>query len=172
VDAATGSHTLSALVVAKAIAAIDTVAGFSANDGPCVGTPTPLDETKRVRVAADLYAILMMGAAQAQFGAGITAYQSASGTATLSSSDFPGILSRRIDQAPGTAGLQELKEWMVLLQYLKTVLGGTVPASYASTANFTQFGSFGASVTVRNATYPLANIGQLMGTLGALQAAP
>jgi len=171
-DAATGTTTLSALIVGKALAAIDTLEGFSPWDGPCKGTPTALPGT-RVRVAADLYAILMLGAAQAQFGVSITPYQGATGTAALSSADFPSLLAHRIDAAPVNApGLQELKEWTALLMYLGTNLGGSVSSDYASTANFAQFGSFGAAVTTRNTTYPLASIGQLMGTLGGLQAAP
>ena len=36
----------------------------------------------------------------------------------------------------------------------------------------TEFGSFGSAVKTRNASYPLAAIGQLAGTIGSLQQAP
>jgi hypothetical protein len=68
--------------------------------------------------------------------------------------------------------VQEVKEWTALLMYTSLSLGGTISADYASTPLFTQFGSFGPAVQVRQASYPIASIGQLMGTLGALQAAP
>lgn len=172
-DSATGSTSLSALIVSKAVDAIDTLAAFSPYDGPCKGTASDLTGTTRLRVAADLYAILMMGAAQAQFGVNITAFKAATGTVALSSADFPGLLANRIDATPvGTPGVQELKEWTALLMYMGTSLGGSVSADYASTANFTQFGTFGAAVQTRNASYPIASLGQLMGTLGGLQVAP
>ena len=60
---------------------------------------------------------------------------------------------------------------MALLSYVTTGLGGSISSDYASTTNFTQFGSFGAAVRTRDANYPIANIGQLMTTLGGLQAA-
>ena len=60
---------------------------------------------------------------------------------------------------------------MALLSYVATGLHGSINSDYASTTNFVQFGSFGAAVQTRNSTYPLASIGQLMGTLGGLQAA-
>lgn len=175
-DSTAGTTTLSALVVSKAVAAIDTLAAFSPNDGPCKGAATDLSGTARLRVAADLYAILMMGAAQAQFGVNITAFKAATGTGTLSSADFPGLLANRIDAAPvGAPGVQELKEWTALLMYMGTSLGGSISADYASTANFAEWavpGKVGAAVQTRNASYPIASIGQLMGTLGGLQAAP
>ena len=61
---------------------------------------------------------------------------------------------------------------MALLSYLGKGLGGSISSEYASTANFTQFGIFGAAVQIRNASYPLASIGQFIGTLSTLQAAP
>jgi 5'-nucleotidase len=172
VAASAGSSTLSSLVVSKAVAAIDTLAGFSPFDGACKGATSNLSGTARIRVAADLYAILMLGAAQAQFGVAITPYKAATGATTLSSADFPGLLANRVDQSPTTPGVQEVKEWTALLMYTSLSLGGTISADYASTPLFTQFGSFGPAVQVRQASYPIASIGQLMGTLGALQAAP
>ena len=68
--------------------------------------------------------------------------------------------------------MQELKEWMALLSYVATGLGGSINSDYASTTNFAQFGSFGVAVRTRDANYPIASIGQLMSTLGGLQAAP
>ena len=94
------------------------------------------------------------------------------GTAVLSETNLPAVLANRIDAAPATPGVQELKEWMALLSYVGTGLGGSIGPEYLSTANFAQFGSFGVAVQNRNATYPLASIGQLVGTLAGLQSAP
>ncbi len=171
-DSAAGTTTLSALVVSKAVAAIDTVYGFAPNDLTNTGAASALTEAVRVRVAVDLYALLLLGAVESEFGIAITPYASATGGAVLTGADLPGLLANRIDAAPGSGGVQELKEWMALLSYLGTGLGGEVPAAYASTANFAQFGSYGAAVQARNDTYPIANIGQLVSTLAALQGAP
>lgn len=171
-DRAAGTNTLSALVVSKAVAAIDTLAGFAATDGANIGSATPLPASARVRVAVDLYAVLLLGAVQAQFGVAITPYQSATGPAVLSGANLPGLLANRIDAAPATGDIQELKEWMALLSYVGTGLGGSITGEYASTANFTQVPGFGAAVRTRNASYPIASIEELMATLGGLQAAP
>ena len=61
---------------------------------------------------------------------------------------------------------------MALLSYLGAGLGGHITSSYASSSNFTQFSGFGAAVRTRNATYPLASLGQLLTTLGGLKGAP
>lgn len=171
-DGAAGTTTLSALIVSKAVAAIDTVSGFAATDGANVRETTNLSDGTRVRAAVDLYALLLLGAVQAQFGVTITPYQSATGNTVLSSADFAAILANRIDAAPATGGIQELKGWMALLSYEGTVLGGSIGAEYASSANFAQFGSFGLAVQVRNGGYPLASIGQLVATVGGLLKAP
>ncbi len=171
-DAASGGASLTILVVSKAIAAIDTVAGFAPTDAANTGSATDLSGTARVRLATDLYAVLALGAVQAQFGITITVYKSATGDATLSGADLTGVLPNRINAAPAGAGVQELKEWMALLSYLGTGLKGAIPAAYASTSDFTQFGSFGAAVQTRNASYPVASIGQFLGALGGLQGAP
>lgn len=176
-DAASGTKTLNALIVGKAIAAIDTVTGFAPTDPSCVGATTAIT-APRVRIAADLYAVLMMGAAQAEFGADIKAYAAGTGTTLLTAANMPGLLANRIDLDPATAGMQEVKEWMALLVYMVTppaqgghFTSGTITTEYSSTANFAQFGTFGAAVQVRNASYPIASIGQLMTTLGGLMAA-
>lgn len=172
-DAATGTTSLNALIVGKAALAINTVSGFAPSDAACVGASAPLPATARYRLAADLYAVLMMGAAQAQFGQAIVAYQGATGSAMLSAADMPGLMANRINASPTSGAVVELKEWMALLNYMGTGLGGNVGAAYASTPVFTDFGTkFGPAVTTRNAAYPLADIGQLMGTLQALNAAP
>ena len=171
-DSLAGTSTLSALVVVKAIAAIDTLASFAPADGANIGPATDLPTGIRVRVVADLFAILSLGAVQTQFGTAITAYKSATGPAVLSGADFPGLLVNRIDASPAVAGVQELKEWMALLSYLGAGLGGHITSSYASSSNFTQFPGFGAAVRTRNATYPLASLGQLLTTLGGLKGAP
>jgi hypothetical protein len=68
--------------------------------------------------------------------------------------------------------VQELKEWMALLSNVGTGLGGTIGPEYKSTTNFTEFSTFGSAVQTRNASYPLADIAQLVGTVAALQQAP
>ena len=171
-DSAAGTTTLDALIVSKAVAAIDTVAGFAPGDGANTGLATNLSATSRVRVSVDLYAVLLLGGVQSQFGVAITPYNSATGPGILSRADIPGIMANRIDAAPATPGVQELKEWMALLSYLGKGLGGTITSEYASTSNFTQFGSFGAAVQTRNSTYPIASIGQFIVTLSTLQGAP
>jgi 2',3'-cyclic-nucleotide 2'-phosphodiesterase (5'-nucleotidase family) len=172
VAAAAGTSTVTALVVSKAVAAVDSVAGFSPGDGANLGVPTALADGTRIRAAVDFYAVLLIGAVQSQFGVAITPYQAATGTEVLSSANLAAILGNRIDAAPGSAGVQELKEWMALLSYETTGLGGVIGTLYASTGNFSQFPSFGAAVQNRNAGYPLASIGQMAGTLAALAAAP
>ncbi len=171
-DSAAGTNTLSALIVSKAVAAIDTVSGFAPSDTENIGPATPLSDTVRVRMAVDLYAVLLLGAVQAQFGVTITPYASATGTTVLSGADIPGLLANRIDAAPGTPNIQELKEWMALLSYVGTGLGGSIPHGYDSNSNFTKFIHFGPAVRTRNVSYPLASIGQLFGTLSGLQNAP
>lgn len=165
-----GTTAVTTMVVSKAVAAIDTVAGFAATDTMNTGQPTNLSGTTRIRAAVDLYAVLLINAVQSQFGIAITPYQAATGSTVLSSADFPTLLGNRIDVAPATAGVQELKEWMALLSNVGA-LGGSIGREYASTPIFTQFGSFGSAVQTRNSTYPLAAIGQLVGTIGSLQQA-
>jgi 2',3'-cyclic-nucleotide 2'-phosphodiesterase (5'-nucleotidase family) len=167
-----GISAVSSLIVSKAVAAIDTVSGFAPTDAENTGAATPLNPANRVRVAVDLYAVLLINAVQSQFGVAITPYQSATGSTVLSSADFATLLGNRIDAAPATSGIQELKEWTALLLNVTTGLGGAINADYASTANFAQFPTFGVAVRTRNASYPLASIGQFATTIGALQAAP
>jgi 2',3'-cyclic-nucleotide 2'-phosphodiesterase (5'-nucleotidase family) len=172
VDAAAGTNSASALVVSKAVAAIDTVSGFAVTDASNTGLTTDISGTSRVRVATDLFAVLALGAVQAQFGVTVTVYKSATGPATLSGADLSGILANRINAAPAGPGVQELKEWMALLSYLQSGLKGTISPAYASSSDFTQFGSAGAAVQTRNASYPLASIGQFIGTLSSLGGNP
>ncbi len=167
-----GSRQVSALVVSKAVDAIGTVSGFAATDGTSSAQPTPLTGSTRVRTSVDLYALLLLNAVEAEFGVTITPYQSATGSTALSAADFPTLLGNRIDAAPATSGVQELKEWMALLSDVGTGLRGTIGPQYASTADFTQFSTFGTAVTTRNASYPLAAIGQLAGTVAGLEQAP
>ena len=167
-----GTAAVTSMVVSKAVAAIDTVSGFAATDATNTGPTTDLTGTKRIRTAVDLYAVLLINAVQSQFGVAITPYQSATGSTVLSSADYPTLLGNRIDAAPATAGVQELKEWMALLSNVGSGLGGSITPAYASTPIFTQFSSFGSAVQTRNATYPFPAIGQLVGTIGSLQQAP
>ena len=168
VAVAAASGQVSSLIVSKAVGAIDTVSAFAPSDLENTGTTTALTAASRVRVAVDLYALLLLGAVQAQYGVTIVPWASATGSTPLTGA---AILANRIDAAPATPGIQELKEWMALLSYVTTGLGGSISSDYASTTNFTQFGSFGAAVRTRDTNYPIANIGQLMTTLGGLQAA-
>jgi hypothetical protein len=171
-DSAAGTTTLNALIVSKAVAAIDTVAGFAPSDGANTGITTDLSGTSRVRVAVDLYGVLLLGAVQSKFGIAITPYASATGSVVLSSADIPTLLGNRIDAAPASPGVQELKEWMALLSYLGKGLGSSITSEYYSNGNFAQFGSFGAAVQTRNSSYPIASIGQFIVTLSTLQGAP
>jgi hypothetical protein len=123
-------------------------------------------------VAADLFEVFFLDAIQAQFGVAITAYKSATGAGALSRADVAGILVNRIDAAPASAGVQELKEWMALLSYVGAGLGGSITPAYASSSNFAQFGAFGVAVQSRNASYPIASIGALITTLASLVGGP
>lgn len=170
---------LTGLIVNKAIATIDVVSAFAPTDVACKGGAGPLDGATRYRISGDLYSILMMGAAQTEFGITITPYKAGSGTAVLSPADMAGLLGNRIDLDPSAAspGVQEVKDWMALLFYLtlpvnQLGLGGQITADYASTALFSQFATFGAAVQTRSASYPIASLGQMMTTLGTLKAAP
>jgi hypothetical protein len=176
--AAAGTDALTTLIVSKAVAAIDTVAGFAPGDAANLGPAAVLPAGVRVRVSADLYAVLSLGAIQTLFGTTITTFKAATGPDVLSGADMGGVLANRIDAAPGTPGVQELKEWMALLFYLENGLGGSIPTAYASTSDFQQFAStatpqpFGAAVTTRNASYPVADLEQLVSTLSGLNGSP
>ena len=174
-DAGMHTATLNTKIFTLATAAIGQVSAFSSLDPSCKGTAAALDSTKRYRVAGDLYAILMMGAVQSQFGVSITAYAAPTGTATVSGANLTAAMANRINLNGPTATVQELKEWMALVLYMITppaqggyFTNGTITSEYLSTPNFTEFGTCGAAVKVRNGTYPIASIGQLMATLQAL----
>ncbi|HEY2321300.1 MAG TPA: metallophosphoesterase [Thermoanaerobaculia bacterium] len=168
-QAIVGTQQVSALIAQKAVAAIDTVSGFSPADAENTGSTTAIT-SGRVRTTADLYAILLLNAVESQYGIKITPFQTATGTTVLS--DIPTILGNRVDASPSTAGVQEMKEWMALLSYVGTGLHGTIGPEYSSTTLFTDFPTFGAAVKVRNSTYPLPQIGQLIATEAALSQAP
>jgi 2',3'-cyclic-nucleotide 2'-phosphodiesterase (5'-nucleotidase family) len=167
-----GTASVSGLVASKAVAAIGTVSGFGPGDIRNTGTTTTLSATTRVRGAADLYAILLLNAVESQYGIKITPYQSASGSTVLSSSNLAAVLANRINATPASSTTLEMKEWMALLSNVGTALGGSIGAEYASTPIFAQFPAAGSAVQVRNASYPLASITQLVGTLSSLQQAP
>jgi hypothetical protein len=178
-DAAAGSILLPTLIFQKATAAIAAVSAFGSTDLACTGTPAALATDKRARVAGDLYAVMMMGAAQSKFGAAIAAYAAPTGTTTVSGADLAGAMANRINLNGPVATVQELKEWMALVISLITpqasgghFASGTITSEYKSTANFTDFPTDGAAITVRNASYPILSIGQLMGTLKTLTTAP
>jgi len=166
-----GTNVASGLVVSKAVNAIDTVSAFSVGDAMNTGATTDLT-SGRVRAAVDLYAMLLIGAVEAQYGVKVTAYQTATGTVALSSADMVTLLGNRIDMDPATKGVQELKEWTALLANVGSGLKGKIGPEYASTPLFTDFPNAGAAVKTRNASYPLASIGQLAGTMSTLQKAP
>ena len=169
--ALSGTRAVGSLVASKAVAAIDTVSGFAPTDGENTGATTPLGAS-RIRVAADLYSILLLNAVDAQYGIKITPFQAATGTTVLSGADFPTLLGNRIDLAPATPGIQELKEWMALLSNVGGGLKGKIGPEYASTPNFEDFPSSGAAVHTRNDTYPLGDIRQLALTSVTLENAP
>jgi hypothetical protein len=167
-----GTTAVSRLVATKAIAAIDTVSAFAPADVENTGPTTDLTGSARIRTAVDLYTLLFINAIEASYGISVKPYQSATGSTVLSSADLATLLGNRIDAAPGTAGIQELKGWMALLSNTATALHGTIGPEYASTTVFTDFPTFGAAVKARNSSYPLADIGKLVATGAALQTAP
>ena len=172
-DAATGSITLNTKIFNMAIGAIGQISAFGAADATCMGAPAlDLAPATRYRVAGDLYAVLMMGAAKSKFGVDITAY--AKGTAgdatTVSAANLAAAMAYRINAGGPVAPVVELKEWMALVQYIGA-LGGTIPPYYLSTPVFSDFavaGRWGPAVTVRNQSYPIGSIGAMMTTLGGL----
>jgi len=177
-DAAKGTATLNTAIFNLAIGAIGQVSAFASTDPACEGTAAALSSGQRYRVAGDLYAILMLGAVQSQYGVTITPYAAATGSATVSAANLAAAMANRINLNGPSATVQELKEWMALVLFMITppaqggfFTSGVIPADYASTANFTDFPTSGAAVKVRNASYPLANLGQLMTTLAGLEAA-
>jgi len=171
VAAADNGAKLSALMVTKAVDAIDIVSGFSPQDAANTGPAADLPLNARVRAVVDLSSLLLLDAVRTQYGVAITVYKSATGAVVLSGADLPGILANRVNTDPTGASIRELKEWMALLSYVTTQLGGAITADYASTSDFTQFSGFGAAVRTRNASYPVASIRQIRGTVSSLQAA-
>ena len=165
-----GTAAVSALVASKAVAAIDTIYGYAPADLNNTGTSTALTGSSRVRGAADLYAILLLNAVEAQYGIKITPYQSATGSIVLSPANMQVVLANRVSTTP--TAISEVKEWMALLGNVGFNRGGVIGPDYASSPLFTQFPSSGPAVLNRNASYPLASIGQLAGTMSALQQAP
>lgn len=170
-QALTSTNAVSALIVSKAVNAIDTVSGFAPTDTTNTGQTTDLTGG-RVHVVVDLYALFLINAIESQYGIKVTPYQSATGTTVLSPADMTTLLGNRIDASPLTPGIQELKEWMALLSNAGSGVHGVIGPEYASTSNFTDFPKFGAAVQTRNSTYPLAAVGQLVATSAALQRAP
>jgi 2',3'-cyclic-nucleotide 2'-phosphodiesterase (5'-nucleotidase family) len=167
------------LIMGKAVAAIASVSQFAPMDLPCEQATTVLDGSTRYRVAADLYAVLMMGAIESYFGISITAYADATSNTVVSGANIPAAMANRINLNPGATTFQETKEWEALLLYLITpkaqggaFTNGAIGADYASTPDFTQFPAYGNAVKVRNASYPLPDVIQLMTTLTQLVQAP
>src|SRR5258707_12037133 len=158
-------------MVTKSVDAIDTVSGFAPQDAANTGPAADLPLNARVRAVVDLSSLLLLDAVRTQYGVAITVYKSATGAVVLSGADLPGILANRVNTDPTGASIRELKEWMALLSYVTTQLGGAITADYASTSDFTQFSGFGAAVRTRNASYPVASIRQIRGTVSSLQAA-
>ncbi len=178
-DAGRGGHRLETLLMARAKAAIGPVAAYLPGDPACTGTAVPLGPG-RVRVAMDLYAILMLDRGRTRFGACAAAYQGPAGAARLSGAPEgrAALLDHRIALDPG-GSFQELKAWMALLRYLAAPAGqgghfeaGRITAEYASSPDFRQFPAAGAAVRRRNAAYPLDRIAALAATLAALEAVP
>jgi hypothetical protein len=156
--------TLNAYLFNRALEAVGPLAAFSPADPACVGTPQALASGPRIRLAVDLYSVLMLGAVQSRFGLGITPYASAAGTAVIDRSDLAGALKNRISLADPGAPVLELKTWMALVQYLTTPPAqgghfdrGVITGEYKSTPTFTDFtvpaAGYGAAVKVRSASY-------------------
>ena len=93
------------------------MAGFAPSDSTNTGFASDLSTSSRVRMAVDLYAVLLLGAVQNQFGIAITASESSIGPGVLAGADIPGVLGNSIDASPAAPGFRELKEWMALLSY-------------------------------------------------------
>ena len=177
-DAANGSSTLEALLFAKAFAAIGALSGFPSTDPACEGVPAALPLNQRFRVVGDLYTIFMMTTVQNQLGVTLTAYAGPTGSAAVAQANLAQTLANRISVNGPKPPVQELKPWMALILYLTKApaLGGWFTAGaigpdYLSTATYTDFPTNGAAVSVRNASYPLASLTQLMATLSALASA-
>src|SRR4029077_20984829 len=84
VAVAAASGHISSFIVTKAVAAIDTISGFAPNDFENTGAATTLSSTSRVRTTVDLFALLLLGAVQQQFGIAIIPWKSATGFVPLS----------------------------------------------------------------------------------------
>lgn len=170
---------LASLLMAKALAAIGPVSAFAPGDPACTGPAAPLG-SGRIRVALDLYLVLMMDRAQALLGTRAALYRAAQGDAVLSAAAPGGleaILANRILLAPD-GPLRELKAWLAVLLYLTTppargghFQDGRITAEYAAPADFRRFPEAGAAVRVRNAAYPLARLAALADLVQALLAA-
>jgi len=177
-DAANHTTHLNAAILTQAIGAIGPVSAFASTDAACTGAVAALNSGGRYRVAGDLYAILMLGAVESQFGVSITPYAGPTGTTTVSAANLAAAMANRINLNGPSAAVQELKEWMTLVLYLITppaqgghFTNGVITNEYLSTPDFTTFYTHGTGVQARNASYPLASIGQLMTTLQTLEAA-
>lgn len=171
---------LAALLMGKARDAIGPLAGFDPGDPACTGPAAPLGPG-RIRVALDLYLVLMVDRIQALLGTRAALYQSAQGEAVLSPGSpegFQAILANRIGLDPG-GPFQELKAWMAVLLYLTTPPGrgghfqdGRITGEYAAPREPGRFAEAGAAVRVRNAAYPAARISRLAALARSLGEAP
>jgi len=166
---------LEALVLARAMAAIGPLSGFSPADPACTGPARPL-APGRQRIVLDRYLLLMVDSVRCRYGFDAAVYQSARGGRTLSGTPdgLKAILENRISLDPGGA-FQEVKGWMALLAYLTRgapFRGGRIPPGYDSTGDFNQFPAFGAAVRIRNAAYPRRRIAALAALAAALGSAP
>lgn len=173
-DAATGSTTLDAMLLAQAMAAIGPLSAFAPADAACTGPALPLGPGRH-RVVLDLYLLLLMDSYESRFGIGTAVYQAAQGDRKLSGSadGMRAILANRLNLNPG-GSFREVKGWMALLLQLAggPPGGGWISPEYDSTGEFTGFPGFGAAVRVRNASYPLDRIAALAAMADGLREAP
>jgi len=94
------------------------------------GTPIDLtDTTTLYRIVVDYYALQMMGIATSK-GFSIVPKDASGNPIDLSDPDI--VENYRIDRDPATEGVQELKEWMGLLQYFQYIgaaYSGQIPTA-------------------------------------------
>jgi 2',3'-cyclic-nucleotide 2'-phosphodiesterase (5'-nucleotidase family) len=182
----TPTRGLIARMLQKGLAAVGQVYAFDPADLACTGTvagqatpPQAVDGRSRLRIAAGLEAILLLGSMQPQLGFSLTPYVGASGDAAITSAAT--AMPCRLNLTPTAGTVQECKEWLALLLYLRRpaaqggpFTNGAIGSDYASTGSFLDLGDaskFGPAVTYRNTSYPLRRIALLMQTEQTLASA-
>ncbi len=123
----------------------DNVALYGATDFSCQSAPTipsiSLLGTNRIPCVLDLYTALMFLDADMQSlltvaGLPIVPYTGVTGSTVLSADN---VLNSRLDRDTSTAGVQEVKEWMALLQFV------TKPTAQAGLNNMIADSKYGST---------------------------